>query len=341
MKEKILIIEDDPLIRNELKTLLQSNSYKTVAPEDFSDVIDQIKAEQPHLIILDIKLPGTSGFSLCTEIRTFSEVPIIFVTSCNTDMDELNSIMLGGDAFITKPYNTAILLAKIASLLKKVYPTQQREQIVYGDAVLHLESSSLDYHGQSVELTKNELKILYYLFKNGGKICSRGDMIEYLWDNQLYVDDNALSVNINRIREKLAGIGLTDFIKTKHRYEQQTILEKQATISADEPCLYGCTHCIFAGVRQFGFRSSIDPDCMGIDFADGTCPHLLETEAADEKTSGYGGAAFRKIPYFRSDGAAGTGRGSGLLSAFENGWKIHVGTDWRSRAGTPGVQRIH
>lgn len=87
-------------------------------------------------------------------------------------------------------------------------------------------------------------------------------------------------------------------------------MEKQATISADEPCLYGCTHCIFAGVRQFGFRSSIDPDCMGIDFADGTCPHLLETEAADEKTSGYGGAAFRKIPHFRSDGAAGTGRGS-------------------------------
>jgi len=137
-------------------------------------------------------------------------------------MDELNSIMLGGDAFITKPYNTAILLAKIASLLKKAYPAQQREQIVYGDAVLHLESSSLDYNGRSVELTKNELKILYYLFKNGGKICSRGDMIEYLWDNQLYVDDNALSVNINRIREKLAGIGLTDFIKTKHRQGVRT-----------------------------------------------------------------------------------------------------------------------
>ena len=115
MKEKILIIEDDPLIRNELKTLLQSNGYETVAPENFSDVIDRIKAEQPHLILLDIKLPGISGFSLCTEVRTFSEVPIIFVTSCNTDMDELNSIMLGGDAFITKPYNTAILLAKIAS----------------------------------------------------------------------------------------------------------------------------------------------------------------------------------------------------------------------------------
>ena len=144
MKEKILIIEDDPLIRNELKTLLQSNGYETVAPEGFSAVIDRIKADHPHLILLDIKLPGTSGFSLCSQIRTFSQVPIIFVTSCNTDMDELNSIMLGGDAFITKPYNTAILLAKIASLLKKAYPAQQREQIVYGDAVLHLESSSLD-----------------------------------------------------------------------------------------------------------------------------------------------------------------------------------------------------
>ena len=217
MKQKIFIIEDDPLIRNELNTLLQSNGYETAAPELFFNVIDRIKAEQPHLILLDIKLPGTSGFSLCTQIRTFSDVPIIFVTSCNTDMDELNSIMLGGDAFITKPYNTAILLAKIASLLKRAYPAQQNEQLTYGGAILHLESSSLEYEGQRVELTKNELKILYYLFRNAGKICSRGDIVEFLWDNQLYVDDNALSVNINRIREKLAGIGLKDFIKTKHR----------------------------------------------------------------------------------------------------------------------------
>ena len=217
MKQKIFIIEDDPLIRNELNSLLQSNGYETEAPELFSNVIDRIKAEQPHLILLDIKLPGTSGFSLCTQIRTFSDVPIIFVTSCNTDMDELNSIMLGGDAFITKPYNMAILLAKIASLLKRAYPAQQNEQLTYGGAILHLESSSLEYEGQRVELTKNELKILYYLFRNAGKICSRGDIVEFLWDNQLYVDDNALSVNINRIREKLAGIGLKDFIKTKHR----------------------------------------------------------------------------------------------------------------------------
>ena len=217
MNRKILIVEDEQLIRNELTILLQSNGYETAAPDEFSDVTGQIKAEHPHLILLDIKLPGTSGFSLCTQIRTFSQVPIMFVTSCNTDMDELNSIMLGGDAFITKPYHTAILLAKISSLLKRAYPVQQSEQMVCGSAVLHLESSSLDYDGQSVELTKNELKILYYLFKNAGKICSRSDIVEFLWDNQLYVDDNALSVNINRIREKLAGIGLKDFIKTKHR----------------------------------------------------------------------------------------------------------------------------
>lgn len=217
MDKKIVIIEDDPLIRNELQTLLVSNGYAVSAPDDFSKIIALVKEEQPKLILMDIKLPGASGFSLCTQIRTFSDVPIIFVTSCNTDMDELNSIMLGGDAFITKPYNTAILLAKIASLLKRAYPAQQNEQLTYGDAILHLESSSLEYAGQRVELTKNELKILYYLFKNAGKICSRSGIVEFLWDNQLYVDDNALSVNINRIREKLAGIGLKDFIKTKHR----------------------------------------------------------------------------------------------------------------------------
>ena len=217
MKQKLLIIEDESLIRNELRTLLNGNGYEVSAPENFSEIVELVKAEQPHLILLDIKLPQANGFSICSQIRTFSDVPIIFVTSCNTDMDELNSIMLGGDAFITKPYNTAILLAKIASLLKRAYPAQQNEQMAYDGAVLHLESGILEYAGQKAELTKNEFKILYYLFKNAGKICSRADIVEFLWDNQLYVDDNALSVNINRIRDKLVGIGLKDFIKTKHR----------------------------------------------------------------------------------------------------------------------------
>lgn len=183
MTPKIFIIEDDCTIRTELETLLTGN-----------------------------------GFSLCSNIRSFSDVPIIFVTSCSTDMDKLSSIMLGGDAFITKPYNTAILLAKIASSLKKAYPKMGQETLTYQGVTLHLDSSKIEYNGHIAELTKNEAKILFYLFKHAGSICVRADLIEYLWDNQLYVDDNALSVNVNRIRDKLSSIGLTDFIKTRHRH---------------------------------------------------------------------------------------------------------------------------
>lgn len=217
MRYKILVIEDDPTIQTELCTLLAGNGYDVFAVADFSETIRQVKERAPHLILLDIKLPQENGFSLCSQIRGFSEVPIIFVTSCNTEMDELNSIMRGGDAFITKPYNTAILLAKIASLLKRAYPAGEREALHYRGAVLHLDSSRIEYAGQQADLTKNEVKILYYLFKHAGAICPRADIVEYLWDQQLYVDDNALSVNINRIREKLASIGLNDFIRTKHR----------------------------------------------------------------------------------------------------------------------------
>ena len=214
---RILVVEDDLTIQTQLKTLLSGNGYEVDAVNDFSRVIEQFKAFAPHLVLLDIKLPGNSGFEICSQIRSFSDIPIVFVTSSNTDMDELNSIMLGGDAFITKPYNTAILLAKIASLLRRAYASGQTEVLSWSGADLHLESSFIEYNGQKADLTKNELKILYYLFKNAGKICPRSDIVDFLWDNQLYVDDNALSVNINRIREKLAGIGLTDFIKTKHR----------------------------------------------------------------------------------------------------------------------------
>ena len=217
VKQKIFVIEDDPVIRAELITLLEGNSYEAFAAIDFFSVIKKVKDVQPHLILLDIKLPQTDGFTLCSQIRSFSNVPIIFVTSCATDMDELKSIMLGGDAFITKPYNTAILLAKIASLLKRAYPAATQSDLSCQGAVLHLDSGKLEYAGRQVDLTKNELKILCYLFKHAGRICPRADIVEYLWDNQVYVDDNALSVNINRIREKLASIGLTDFIRTKQR----------------------------------------------------------------------------------------------------------------------------
>lgn len=163
MKQKVFVIEDDPVIQAELITLLEGNSYEASAATDFSSVIKTVKDVQPHLILLDIKLPQTNGFTLCSQIRSFSNVPIIFVTSCTTDMDELNSIMLGGDAFITKPYNTAILLAKIAFLLKRAYPAVIQSDLSYQGAVLHLDSGKLEYAGQQVDLTKNELKILCYL----------------------------------------------------------------------------------------------------------------------------------------------------------------------------------
>ena len=218
MKYKILLIEDDSTIQTQLRNLLTGNGYEVETVTDFRNTVEHVKTFAPHLVLLDIKLPGSSGFEICSQIRAFSDMPIIFVTSSNTDMDELNSIMLGGDAFITKPYNTAILLAKIASLLRKASASAQTAEVLsWNGADLHLESSMIAYHGKQAELTKNEVKILYYLFKNAGKICPRSDIVDFLWDNQLYVDDNALSVNITRIREKLAGIGLTDFIKTKHR----------------------------------------------------------------------------------------------------------------------------
>lgn len=217
MKHRVLIIEDDSVIQTQLRNLLAGNGYEVETINDFPVAMEQVESFGPHLILLDIKLPGNDGFTVCSQIRTFSNVPIIFVTSCNTDMDELNSIMLGGDAFVTKPYNTAILLAKIASLLKRAYPVAEQEALSCNGITLHLESGKIECAGRQTDLTKNELKILYYLFKHAGTICMRADIVEYLWDNQLYVDDNALSVNINRIRDKLSAIGVTGFIKTKHR----------------------------------------------------------------------------------------------------------------------------
>lgn len=171
MKKKILIVEDDLTIQTQLKTLLTGNGYEVFTVTNFSQIMEQIQEFAPHLVLLDIKLPENNGFEICAQIRTFSDMPIVFVTSSNTDMDELNSIMLGGDAFITKPYNIAILLAKISALLKRTYFSSQTEIFTWNGAVLHLESSMIEYNGQKAELTKNELKILYYLSRMLGKFA--------------------------------------------------------------------------------------------------------------------------------------------------------------------------
>ena len=217
MPYKIFVVEDDPVIQAQLLTLLTGSGYQAAAVTDFSAVIRQIETFGPHLLLLDIGLPGASGFELCAQIRSFSQIPIVFVTSSNTDLDELNSILLGGDAFLTKPYNPAILLAKIAALLRRAYPAAGEDALCWKGAVLHPESGKLEYQGRAVELTKNEQKILCHLFRHPGSICPRADLIDALWDDQLYIDDNALSVHMSRIREKLSSIGLEGFIQTKHR----------------------------------------------------------------------------------------------------------------------------
>jgi len=213
---KILIVEDDIQIRNELSQLLMRNNYDVVVLEEFDKSIDMIKNENPHLILLDINIPYIDGYKLCSEIRSFSSVPIIFVTSRDSDLDELMSISIGGDDFITKPYNTSILIARISSLLKRAYSNESTSDIIeYNGVKINILSSELEYEGKKIELTKTELKIMNYLFVNKNKIVPRADIVEYLWDSEVFVDDNALSVNITRIRKKLEEIDIFDFIKTK------------------------------------------------------------------------------------------------------------------------------
>lgn len=211
-----MIIEDCEQIRKELCQLLINNGYKAIAVKQFNEIPLLVKETKPHLLLLDINLPNTDGFKVCTEIRSFSNVPIIFVTSRNTDVDEIMSITLGGDDFITKPYNTSILIARIAAVLKRAYPQSNLEDIIeYNGVKLNLLSSKVEYNSKDVELTKNELKIFHYLLINKGKIMPRMDIIEYLWDSELFVDDNTLTVNITRIRNKLESIGINNFIQTK------------------------------------------------------------------------------------------------------------------------------
>ena len=212
----IMIIEDNEQLQNEIGSLLMINGYSVLKPKDFNNIPQVVKESKPELILLDINLPKDDGFKICTEIRSFSKVPIIFVTSRNTNIDELMAITLGGDDFITKPYNTQILLARINSLIKRAYPNDSNLDIIqYNGLKLNILTSTIEYNENSEELTKNELKILYYLLVNKGKIVSRVEIMEYLWDSAMFINDNTLTVNITRIRNKIDEIGLKDYIKTK------------------------------------------------------------------------------------------------------------------------------
>ena len=212
----IMIVDDNEQLQNEIGNLLIANRYSFLKPTDFNKISQTVKDSSPDLILLDINLPNNDGFKICTEIRSFSNIPIIFITSRNTNIDELMSITLGGDDFITKPYNTQILLARINALLKRAYPNNSNMDVIeYNGLTLNILSSTIEYNQKNIELTQNELNILYYLLINKGKIVSRVDIMEYLWDSSMFVNDNTLTVNITRIRNKIEEIGLKDFIKTK------------------------------------------------------------------------------------------------------------------------------
>lgn len=212
---KIYIIEDDKVLRTELMKLLNSYGYECVYSDDWQNIIQLALQESPDLILLDINLPLFDGFHICREIRKQSEVPIIVVTSRSTDMDELMSMNLGADDFVTKPYNTQILIARIAALLKRSVAATALQSTEYKGVTFQQAKGIITFEGNSAELTKNEMKILSVLLKNTGKIVSRDELMNELWQSDEFVDDNTLTVNVNRLRKKLEDIGAKNFITTK------------------------------------------------------------------------------------------------------------------------------
>lgn len=213
--QKIMIIEDDPVIREELALLLSNEGYHAVSVTVFTNVAMQVLESRPNLILLDLKLPERDGLSLCKDIRRATPTPIIFVTSRDSAADELRALSLGGDDYITKPYNIPVLLARIKAVLRRSGGTAEPDTLAADGLTLHLTQGTASAGDKSVELTRNELKILSHLMTHAGKIVPRADLIEVLWENQIYIDDNTLSVNVTRLRGKLEEIGLPDLIKTR------------------------------------------------------------------------------------------------------------------------------
>ncbi|OCA96681.1 response regulator transcription factor [Clostridium beijerinckii] len=213
---KIIIIEDDEVIREELQSFLERYGYEVKAPLEMDNIINYIESENAELILLDINLPMYDGYYICREIRKTSEVPIIIVTSRDSEVDELMSMNLGADDFITKPYNTEILLARITNILKRTYGNIKTSSILsYRDFNLNLSNATIIYKDNSLELTKNEVKILSFLINNKGNIVKRDSLMEYLWKADFFVDDSTLNVNINRLRKKLEEIGIENPIETR------------------------------------------------------------------------------------------------------------------------------
>ena len=217
---KILIIEDEIELREELKVLLDENGYEGIILESFENIKQDTLSVNADLILLDIKIPYINGQQLLKEIRKESDVPIIMVTSKNTEMDEVLSMSYGADDYITKPYNPILLLLRIEAILKRV--NKSNNNLSYNNVKVNLLKSTLEYEDKELLLSKNEMSIFYFMLMNKGKIVSRDAIMNYLWGNDRFIDDNTLTVNINRLRKKLEEIDLKGVIET--RREQGYIL---------------------------------------------------------------------------------------------------------------------
>ena len=214
--QRILIVEDDKKLRKELETFLTKHGFIAKGLEKFDNTIQDILNENADLILLDINLPYTDGEFVCKEVRKTSDVPIIMVTSRDNEIDELMSLNYGADQYVTKPYNIQILLAKINGLLKRNKKSDKEMQEIDCDVFkLNIAERVIKKDNRKIELTKNEYTILYYLCINRGRIVSRDEIMDYLWESEEFIDDNTLSVNVKRLRGKLEELGLVDRIETR------------------------------------------------------------------------------------------------------------------------------
>ena len=214
--QKILTVEDDKKLSKELEKFLSQNGYEISRITSFENIINDILNSKCNMVLLDINLPGNNGEYICKEVRKISEVPIVMITSVDSELDQLISLNYGADDYITKPFNIQILLAKIATILKRTNSNNKdQSKIDCKDFILNLSKSTIEKEEKEIELTKNEFKIIYYLVQNRGKIVPREEIMSYLWDSEMFVDDNTLTVNITRIRNKLEEINLKDILETR------------------------------------------------------------------------------------------------------------------------------
>ncbi len=213
--QKIMIIEDDPMTRDELALLLKNESYHPIPVADFISIAEQVREASPDLILMDVGLPDKNGLALCADIRKAADMPIIFVTGRDSVMDELKALSLGGDDYITKPYNIPVLIARIKAALRRGGRQAEPEILEAKGLKLNLAKGIISADGRNIELTRNELRILAHMMAHAGEIVPRADLIDTLWEHQIYIDDNTLSVNMTRLRTKLEMLGFFDFIRTR------------------------------------------------------------------------------------------------------------------------------